>query len=103
MLIIEHTRLNSSRVGGTRRGRGGGRSERSSLVAAALVAVAVAVMVMGAVASGSVMVVSWDVLMVELSKTELASGERDRLAEAGGDSCTQKESRVVSMSLKVEP
>lgn len=49
-----------------------------------------AVIVMGALASGSVILVSWDVLIVELSKRELASGEMDRRAEgceAGGESC----------------
>lgn len=93
----------SSRVGGTRRGRGGGRAERSSSLAAdaaALVAetwrgTAVAAVVVGAEPSSSVMVVSWDVLMVELSKRELASGERDCRAETGGESC------VASMSVFV--
>lgn len=92
MEVCVRTRLNSSRVGGTRRGRGGGRSERSLCVVAVAAAAAV-VAVMGAVVSGSVIFVSWDVLMVELSKRELASGERDRRAEAGGEFCTQKKSR----------
>lgn len=92
----KHTCLNSSRVG-TRRGRGGGKFNKAELVAdpgstaaAAAAIVVVAVVVMGALASGSVMLVSWDVLMVEVSKRELASGEMDRRAEgcdAGGESC----------------
>lgn len=49
-------------------------------------AAATVVVMMGAVRSGSVILVSWDVLMVELSKRELASGERDRQADAGGES-----------------
>lgn len=57
--------------------------------AARVMVVVVVVAVMGALASGSVMLVSWDVLMVEVSKRELASGEMDRRAEgceAGGES-----------------
>lgn len=38
---------------------------------------AAAVAVIGASRSGSVMVVSWDVFMPEISKSELASGETD--------------------------
>lgn len=43
-------------------------------------------------------VVSWDVLMVELSNRELESGERDRRAEAGGESCVHKVALLVSLS-----
>lgn len=80
------TCLNSSRVG-TRRGRGGGKFSIAGLATAAESTTAAAAM--GALASGSVILVSWDVLIVELSKRELASGEMDRRAEgceAGGES-----------------
>lgn len=64
-------------------------ADMDATAAAAAPVVVIAAVVMGAWASGSVMLVSWDVLMVELSKRELASGEMDRLAEgcdAGGES-----------------
>lgn len=81
-----HTCLNSSRVN-TRRGRGGGRSGTEASRTAELVTEttdAASVVVIGASTSGSVMFVSWEVLMmVELSNSELASGETDRRVAAG--------------------
>lgn len=60
---------------------------------------AAAVVWMGVVASGSVMFVSWDVLMVELSKRELASGDKERHAEAGGESYVASS---VSLELSID-
>lgn len=40
-------------------------------------------MVMGALVSGSVIVVSWDVFITEASKTELASGDMDLCPAVG--------------------
>lgn len=48
-------------------------------------AVAVAVMVMGASVSGSVIVVSWEVFIPDVSKTELVSGDMDLRPAVGWD------------------
>lgn len=81
---FQHTCRNSSRVGIARRGCGAGSGSKSGNGPAGLVAEARAAM--GASVSGSVMLVSCDVLMtVELSNSSLASGDIDLRAVVGCD------------------
>lgn len=82
---FQHTCRNSSRVGITRRGCGAGSGSRSGNVAAGIVAEARAeVGAVGASVSGSVMLVSCDVLVtVELSNSSLVSGDIDLRAVVG--------------------
>lgn len=62
-----------------------------AVVVVVAVVVAVAVTVIGASVSGSVIVVSWEVFITEVSKRELASGDMDLGPavgwEAEGSSC----------------
>lgn len=53
----------------------------------------------GASFSGSVMVVNWEALVAEISKTELASGEIDLWAVVGCEAGGLSSCRVVSLDV----
>lgn len=96
---VKRTCLHSSRVGTRRAARAGGRSGRPEKLVVVVVVVGAGCCTAGT-ASGSVTLVSWDVLMTtELSNSELASGEMDRGCDAGRRSSCGLRPRSAQMRL----